>query len=99
MSPDATPDQGLVRSGTRIGHYQIVGRLGSGAMGDVYRARDTRLGREIALKLLPESRLHDDAAREQAEREARIIASLNHPNVLALFDVGVLDGAMFIVTE
>jgi serine/threonine protein kinase len=68
-------------------------------MGEVYRARDTRLGREVALKLLPASQTDDERAHELVEREARIVASLNHPNVVALYDIGMLDGAMYIVTE
>jgi len=68
-------------------------------MGEVYRARDTRLGREVALKLLSSSETDDVNARDLAEREARIIASLNHPNILALHDIGVHDGAMYLVTE
>src|SRR5688500_16648223 len=85
--------------GTRIGAYQILAPLGAGAMGEVYRARDTRLGREVALKLLPASRTGDEDAHELVEREARIVASLNHPNILALYDIGVHGGAMYLVTE
>jgi serine/threonine-protein kinase len=68
-------------------------------MGEVYRARDTRLGRDVAIKLLSEDRAQDPTARERIEREARIVASLNHPNILALHDIGSADGAMFLVTE
>lgn len=99
MSADASRAPGSVVTGTRIDHYEVIGSLGAGAMGEVYRARDARLGREVALKLLPASHASDGRARDQVEREARIIASLNHPNVLALHDVGLWDGAMYIVTE
>ena len=100
MSPaDATRPRVPVAAGTRIGVYQILAPLGAGAMGEVYRARDTRLGREVALKLLPASRTHDERAHELVEREARIVASLNHPNVLALYDIGMHHGAIYIVTE
>ena len=65
-------------AGTKIGAYQVLALLGAGAMGEVYRARDTRLGREVALKLLSAGETHDINARDRAEREARIVASLNH---------------------
>jgi len=68
-------------------------------MGEVYRARDTRLGRDVALKLLPAGQTNDVSARSLVEREARIVASLNHPNILALHDIGMQNGAMYIVTE
>src|ERR1700736_4626130 len=99
MSADATRPRVPVAAGTRIGAYQVLAPLGAGAMGEVYRARDTRLGREVALKLLPASQTDDERADELVEREARIVASLNHPNVVALYDMGMLDGAMYIVTE
>ena len=86
--------------GSHIGAYEVLGPIGAGGMGEVYRARDTRLGREVALKLLPVDKAQDPAARERIEREARIVASLNHPNILALHDIGSsADGAMFLVTE
>ncbi|HWZ32298.1 MAG TPA: protein kinase [Bryobacteraceae bacterium] len=69
--------------GTKLGPYEIVGQLGAGGMGEVYRARDTRLGRDVALKLLP-----DPANRERFEQEAKAVAALNHPNIMAVFDVG-----------
>src|SRR5947208_9776573 len=69
--------------GTRLGPYEIVSQLGAGGMGEVYRARDTRLGRDVALKLLP-----DPANRERFEQEAKAVAALNHPNIMAVFDVG-----------
>lgn len=85
--------------GARIGAYEVLGPIGAGGMGEVYQARDTRLGREVAIKLLPLDQAQDPAARERIEREARIVASLNHPNILALHDIGTSDGAMFFVTE
>ena len=70
---------------TRIGPYEIVAKLGSGGMGDVYRARDSRLGRDVAIKVLPSS-LSDDSERlARFEREARVLASLNHPNIAAIY--------------
>jgi Tol biopolymer transport system component/predicted Ser/Thr protein kinase len=73
----------MLTPGTRLGPYEIVATLGAGGMGEVYRARDTRLGREVALKLLP-----DPANRERFEQEARAVAALSHPNIVAVFDVG-----------
>src|SRR5215475_14439590 len=85
--------------GTRVGNYEIIASLGAGAMGQVYRARDARLGRDVALKLLTANSANDATARDRAAREARIIASLNHPNVLAIYDVGIQHGATYLVTE
>lgn len=98
-SPDSSGTPFTIAPGARIGAYEILSPLGAGGMGEVYRARDTRLGREVALKLMPVNQAHDEAARDRVEREARIVASLNHPNILALHDIGTVDGAMYIVTE
>src|SRR6185436_17127554 len=76
-----------VSVGDRIGPYEIVGRLGEGGMGVVYRARDTRLGRDVALKVLPETSGADPLRRERFEREARALAALNHPHIAAIHDV------------
>jgi serine/threonine protein kinase len=85
--------------GRRIGPYEIVSLLGAGGMGEVYRARDTRLAREVAIKVIPEhlSRIPDTLAR--FEREAKAVAALSHPNILALYDVGLEQGVSFAVTE
>src|SRR5215475_3712113 len=72
-----------LEAGTRLGPYEIVAPLGAGGMGEVYRARDSRLGRDVALKILP-----DPSYRDRFEQEARSIAALNHPNIMAVFDVG-----------
>src|SRR5260221_8024230 len=85
--------------GTKIGHYEIVGWLGAGGMGEVYRARDPRLGREVALKLIPETFAADAGRVQRFEQEARAAGQLNHPNILAVYDVGVHDGAPYIVSE
>src|SRR5262245_55276968 len=69
--------------GTKLGPYEIISPLGAGGMGEVYRARDTRLGRDVALKILP-----DPANRDRFEQEAKAVAALNHPNIMAVFDVG-----------
>ncbi|MGC2257253.1 MAG: protein kinase [Candidatus Sulfotelmatobacter sp.] len=86
-------------SGTKLGPYKIISPLGAGGMGEVYRARDTRLGRDVAIKVLPEA-LADDADRlRRFEQEARTIAALNHPNILGIHDIGAHDGAPFLVSE
>src|SRR5262245_28027117 len=72
-------------AGTRLGAYEIVGPLGSGGMGEVYCARDTRLQRDVALKILPESVAHDPDRLARFEREARVLASLNHPNIALIY--------------
>ena len=74
--------------GTHLGPYEILAPLGAGGMGEVYRARDTRLGREVALKVLPADLAHDSARRARFEQEARVLAALNHPNILGIFDIG-----------
>jgi serine/threonine protein kinase/Tol biopolymer transport system component len=86
-------------AGHRLGPYEVLGALGAGGMGEVYRARDTRLGRDVALKVLPVDVARDPDRRRRFEREARAVAALNHPGVLAIYDVGEADGIDFIVTE
>jgi serine/threonine protein kinase len=73
-------------SGSKLGPYEIQSSLGAGGMGEVYRARDTRLGRDVALKILPESFARDTDRLHRFEQEARAVAALNHPNILAIFD-------------
>ena len=85
--------------GTKLGPYEILAPLGSGGMGDVYRARDTRLGRDVAIKVLPEALTKDADRLRRFEQEARTIAALNHPNILGIHDVGTYDGAPFLVSE
>jgi serine/threonine protein kinase/tetratricopeptide (TPR) repeat protein len=84
--------------GARLGPYQIEGLIGSGGMGEVYRARDTRLGREVAIKVLPGS-FATEAARERFQREARAASALNHPNICVVHDVGEAEGHPFLVME
>src|ERR1700752_3397843 len=86
-------------SGTRLGPFEIVAVLGAGGMGEVYRAKDTRLGRDVALKILPESFARDSDRLRRFEQEARAVAALNHPNILALFDIGQHNGSPFLVSE
>ncbi|HUA14818.1 MAG TPA: serine/threonine-protein kinase [Verrucomicrobiae bacterium] len=85
--------------GTKLGPYEILAPLGAGGMGEVYRARDTRLGREVALKVLPESFSRDSDRLRRFEQEARAVAALNHPNILAIHDIGEHGGTPFIVSE
>ncbi len=84
---------------TRLGPYDIVSRLGAGAMGEVYRARDSRLGRDVAIKILPADVSADPSRRARFEQEARAVAALNHPNILGLYDIGNEGGVSYIVTE
>jgi serine/threonine protein kinase/Flp pilus assembly protein TadD len=84
---------------TRLGPYEILAKLGSGGMGDVYRARDTRLDREVAVKVLPEPLAHDSQALGRFQREAKAIAALSHPHILTLFDIGADRGITYVVTE
>jgi eukaryotic-like serine/threonine-protein kinase len=86
-------------SGTKLGPYEILSPLGAGGMGEVYRARDGRLGRDVALKILPESFALDRDRLHRFEQEARAVAALNHPNILAVFDFGQHNGAPFLVSE
>jgi serine/threonine protein kinase len=85
--------------GTRLGPYEILGPLGSGGMGEVYRARDTRLDRTVAIKILPAEFSADPQRRERLAREARAISSLSHPNICALYDVGHQEGIDYLVME
>jgi len=85
--------------GARVGAYEIVGPLGAGGMGEVYRARDTRLGREVALKVLPATMVKDPAHLARFEREARSVAALNHPNVVTLYSVENEGGTPFLTME
>ena len=85
--------------GAKLGPYEIQSSLGAGGMGEVYRARDARLGREVALKVLPESLSRDADRLRRFEQEARAVAALNHPNILAIHDIGDQGGTRFIVSE
>src|SRR5713226_8556757 len=86
-------------AGTKVGPYEILAPLGAGGMGEVYRARDTRLGRDVALKILPESFAREADRLHRFEQEARAVAALNHPNILAVFDIGQHNGSPFLVSE
>src|SRR3984885_15162625 len=86
-------------SGTKLGPYEIQSLLGAGGMGEVYRARDTRLGRDVAIKVLPAHLSADPDLRQRMEREAKAISSLNHPHICTLHDIGSQDGVDFLVME
>ena len=88
-----------VNVGTRIGRYEVTGLIGRGGMGEVYRAFDERLGRDVAVKVLPAAFSADSERLKRFDQEARAASALNHPNVLAIFDIGTHDGAPFIVSE
>jgi eukaryotic-like serine/threonine-protein kinase len=88
-----------IAPGTRLGPYEIQSPLGSGGMGEVYRAKDTRLDRSVAIKILPAHLSSDPARKQRFEREAKTISGLNHPNICTLHDVGSLDGLDYIVME
>ena len=89
----------MLTAGSRIGPYEIVSLLGSGGMGDVYRARDARLGRAVALKVLLPDVAGDPGRRQRFEQEARAASALNHPNILSVYDTGSQDGLVYMVSE
>src|SRR6185295_2795685 len=86
-------------TGTRLGPYEILSPLGAGGMGEVYRARDTRVGRQVAVKVLPPGFVTDPDRLRRFEQEARAAAALNHPNILVLHDLGTHEGTPYLVTE
>ncbi len=89
----------VLTSGMKLGPYEILSKVGAGGMGEVYRARDTRLDRVVAIKILPEDFADRSDLRERFEREARTIASLNHPHICTIYDVGHQDGTDYLVME
>jgi len=86
-------------SGTKLGPYEIVSPLGAGGMGEVYRARDTRLERDVAVKVLPANLSSDPSLRQRLEREAKAVSKLSHPHICTLHDIGHQDGVDFLVME
>src|SRR5436190_7261996 len=85
--------------GTKLAHYEITSHLGTGGMGEVYQATDAKLGRSVAIKLLPEAFTHDADRAARFEREARVLASLNHPNIATIYGVEESGGRKFLVME
>src|SRR5262249_34899468 len=94
----STPEMALA-PGTRLGPYEIVSMAGAGGMGEVYRARDTRLDRIVSIKVLPEPLQNDPDRRHRLEREARAVSNLSHPHICTLHDVGHYEGVDYIVME
>ncbi|TMB86601.1 MAG: serine/threonine protein kinase [Chloroflexi bacterium] len=86
-------------AGTRLGSYEVVALLGAGGMGEVYRAHDTRLGRQVAIKILPDPFALDPERLARFEREAHVLASLNHPNIAAIYGLEETDGVRALVLE
>jgi serine/threonine protein kinase len=86
-------------SGTHLGSYEVLAPIGAGGMGEVYRARDTKLGREVALKILPQSLTHDPDRIARFTREAQVLASLNHPNIGAIYGLDEANDQQFLVLE
>ena len=88
-----------ISAGTRLGPYEILAPLGAGGMGEVYRARDTRLTREVAIKVLPEGLSSDPERLRRFEKEARSASGLNHPNIVTIHDIGSEGGLSYIAME
>src|SRR5215831_2343524 len=86
-------------TGRKLGNYEILDKLGEGGMGEVWRARDARLNRSVAVKILPADVAADPGRRQRFEQEAHALGALNHPNVVAVYDVGQSDGQAYIVSE
>src|SRR6202047_5318250 len=86
-------------SGTKLGSYEVVAPIGAGGMGEVYQAHDTKLGRDVAIKVLPEAFAHDDDRLSRFQREAKMLASLNHPNIATIYGLEHSDGTHYLVME
>src|SRR4051794_15652599 len=86
-------------TGRKLGNYDILDKLGEGGMGQVWRAKDARLNRSVAVKILPPDVAGDPVRRERFEQEARALGALNHPNIVAVYDIGQTDGQAYIVSE
>src|SRR3954452_23018486 len=89
----------MLPAGTMLGPYRIVAAIGAGGMGEVYRAHDTRLGRDVAVKVLSRNLTHDPDSLRRFEQEARAAGMLNHPNIMAVYDIGVEGERRYIVSE
>src|SRR5919108_3822608 len=88
-----------LEQGVRVGAYEVMSLLGAGGMGEVYRARDTKLGREVALKILPEAFAHDPERVARFQREAKTLAALNHPHIATIHGLEEAGGSQFLVME
>src|SRR5215467_3486550 len=98
-SSDIVAGRMRLAAGTKLGPYQIIASVGAGGMGEVYSARDLRLDRTVAVKVLSAREIGDPSAKERFNREARVISSLNHPHICHLYDVGEQDGLSYLVME
>src|SRR6202521_4983616 len=85
--------------GLTISHYRIIDKIGAGGMGEVYQAHDTKLGREVAIKVLPEAFAHDPERLSRFQREAKMLASLNHPNIATIYGLEHSDNVQYLVME
>jgi len=92
-------EQMALAAGTTLGPYEILSLIGAGGMGEVYRARDPRLGREVAIKVLPHDRVADESRRQRFIREARAASALNHPNIITIYEIESAEGRDFLVME
>ncbi len=92
-------DNSSLAAGATISHYCIVSKLGAGGMGEVYRARDTKLNRDVAIKILPETFAHDSDRLARFKREAQVLASLNHPNIASIYGIEESNGFMALAME
>ena len=97
--PEEATSERRLHTGRRLGPYEIGALIGAGGMGEVYRARDTRLDRDVAVKVLPAAMAANPQALARFTREAKAVAALSHPNILAIHDVGIEDGLSFAVME
>src|SRR5436190_4717152 len=88
-----------INTGTKLGRYEIRSKIGAGGMGEVYRGRDEKLNRDVAIKVLPASLSQDADRLRRFEQEARAAGALNHPNITAVYDIGSADSSPYIVTE
>src|SRR6202795_477244 len=86
-------------AGTKLGSYEVLAPIGAGGMGEVYRAHDTKLARDVAIKVLPEAFAHDPERLSRFEREAKMLAALNHPNIATIFGLEHSDGVQYLVME
>src|SRR5437660_12826537 len=89
----------MISTRTKLGRYEIRSKIGAGGMGEVYRARDEKLNRDVAIKVLPASLSQDQDRLRRFEQEAQAAGALNHPNILAVYDVGTHDSSPYIVSE
>ena len=89
----------MIQLGSKLAHYEIVSALGKGGMGEVWRAKDSKLGREVAIKTLPEEFARDEERLARFEREAKLLASLNHPNIATIHGLEEDNGTRFLVLE